>query len=273
MKQNLTGVGALPTGVIAELLVITLQNGTVWRLTNYPQDLVFGGSVYSGGQLLFDRGAITSKVGLEVNEVDISLYATDDFTILGKTLAGFCRTGGFDGATVALYRARHNVTRHLFEGRVSVVNPSLYSVDLIIKSHLELLNSLMPDQLILPRCSHTVFDAGCNAIKSSVSVNATAQAGSTLMSIASDLMQASGYFSLGSLSFNSGANAGLTRTIRAYADGVLDLAYPLEATPQSGDTFTAVAGCDGSYSTCLNRFNNLDNRLAFEFVPTPEESI
>lgn len=273
MKTDLAGIAALPLGAITELYAISLQNGTVLRYTNHPADLSFDGQNYLSHQLLITRDAIKTKVGIEVDETTLTLSADDDFFIQNKSIVTFCRNGGFDGTRAVIYRARRNVTRHLFEGRVSNSNPSLYSVELTIKSDVELLDSLMPSELILPSCSHTVYDAGCGLRKSDFGFPATVQAGSTLMMLVTNLTKAQGYFSLGSITFTSGANAGVTRSVRAYAGGLFELSYPLEFMPQTGDAFTAYTGCDSSSDTCLNRFNNLDNRLAFEFVPPPEDSV
>jgi uncharacterized phage protein (TIGR02218 family) len=84
----------------------------------------------------------------------------------------------------------------------------------------------------------------------------------------------SGFFTLGVITFTSGANSGLSYVIQDYENpgsgGVITLVRGMLATPAPGDTFTIVAGCDKAYETCINKFSNLANFAGAPWVPTPE---
>ena len=84
----------------------------------------------------------------------------------------------------------------------------------------------------------------------------------------------SGFFTLGVLTFTSGGNSGLSYSIQDYQNpgsgGVVTLVRGTLATPAPGDTFTIVAGCDKSMTTCREKFNNLANFAGVPFIPTPE---
>lgn len=88
------------------------------------------------------------------------------------------------------------------------------------------------------------------------------------------LVAMNGYFSEGDITFTSGVNNGLTRTIAGYdASGAIQLVNALPHTPGVGDTFSVVPGCDLLMSTCNQKFNNLINYRGVPFVPAAETAL
>lgn len=77
--------------------------------------------------------------------------------------------------------------------------------------------------------------------------------GGTVTPLGSD----SGYFDFGILRMDSGLNAGLSMEIRSYVPGQFTLELPFPSVVNIGDAYTAKAGCDTSFATCKNRFNNV----------------
>jgi uncharacterized phage protein (TIGR02218 family) len=75
------------------------------------------------------------------------------------------------------------------------------------------------------------------------------------------------------VTFESGANVGVSRTVRQSTTSGLYLARPLDYVPTAGDSFVVYKGCDKSMTTCQSRFNNLANFRGFPFVPPPELSM
>ena len=143
------------------------------------------------------------------------------------------------------------------------------SVKFTAKSFLELLNIQMPKNLYQPPCNHTLYDAGCGLSKAAFTVTGTTNAGATKSAIPNGLTQADGYFALGSLTYTSGVNSGISRTVKDYTTGNVSLAYPLPNAPAAGDTFTIYPGCDLMQATCTNKFGNVVNFKGFPFVPLP----
>ena len=132
----------------------------------------------------------------------------------------------------------------------------------------------MPRNVYTAGCIHTVFDGGCGLIKASFANPSAALSGSTNRVLLCELAQAPGYFDLGTVTFTSGANAGVTRTIKAYAVGAISLSYPLKTAPAVGDSFIAYPGCDKRMAeTCSAKFGNLPNYRGFPFIPVPEATI
>ena len=87
------------------------------------------------------------------------------------------------------------------------------------------------------------------------------------------------YFQYGSLTFLTGANAGLSSAIRD-SGGVtsrqaVPYIYLLEIMPNeilAGDTFEATVGCSKTRISCQD-FNNLDNHRAFPDMPTEDRAL
>lgn len=86
-----------------------------------------------------------------------------------------------------------------------------------------------------------------------------------------------GYFAQGVLTFTSGVNTGLSRTIQTYtnngSNNVCNVIPPFPQAPSVGDSFVATAGCDRRISTCQAKFNNLVHFMGYPFVPVPESAL
>lgn len=70
-----------------------------------------------------------------------------------------------------------------------------------------------------------------------------------------------GYLDGGTLSWISGANAGVSMEIKSYiTDGsIVTLWLGMNYQPAAGDTFFYYPGCDKRRETCLQKFNNILN--------------
>ena len=77
----------------------------------------------------------------------------------------------------------------------------------------------------------------------------------------------SGYFDNGVITFTSGLNVGLSMEVQSYVVGQWILELPMPYALAIGDTYTMHAGCDYSFSTCKNRFNNVVNFRGEPYVP------
>jgi uncharacterized phage protein (TIGR02218 family) len=82
-----------------------------------------------------------------------------------------------------------------------------------------------------------------------------------------------GYFDFGNITFDSGLNAGRTFPIQAYVPGQFSLYMPLPKLAAVGDEYTAVAGCDKSKATCIDKFDNILNRRAEDFMVGTDKMI
>lgn len=266
--------------LMADLYTITLLNGTVLRYTDADGDLVYGGNTYASTSPKIIRDRVKTVIGVQVDSMSVTLYAGINDLVQGIPFPQFASNGGFDGARLQVNRtfmAAYGDTSagvlNVFTGRISDVKPSRTEIKLTVTSDLELLNIPMPRNVYSPGCTHNVYDAGCGAVKASFGAASSCTAGSSKTQLICGLTHYSGYFDAGTITFTSGQNAGATRTIKGYTQGVINLSLPLSYVAAAGDTFTAYAGCDKSKATCSGKFNRLASFRGFPFIPVPETSM
>lgn len=227
---------------------------------------------------LIKRGPIRTVTGVEVDSLDLTLMCNSDVLVQGVPLAQFASSGGFDGARVqvdryfsASWQSAACGSLNLFTGRVSELSVSGTEVKTAVKSDLELLNIKMPRNLYMAQCVHTLYDSGCGLSAAAFTVTGNTTANSTTLAVNCNLAQAAGYFDLGTIRFTTGANAGITRTVKTHTSGVIAPSFPFPYTPAAGDLFTAKPGCDKLMATCNSaKFSNLANFRGAPFIPAPE---
>ena len=156
MKTALTGIPALADGVIAELYTITLADGTALYYTTAQQSLSYRGQGYLAGAFNLERATLSTRVGIEVDDVMLTIYANANDTFQGVSLPAFVNNGGFDGASIKVERARNAYVVHLFEGIVSDASADRTKIELTLSAATVLLNIDMPRNSYAAGCIHTL---------------------------------------------------------------------------------------------------------------------
>ena len=275
----------------AELYDIALASGTTLRLTDYDLPLTVGANTYASN-VVIKRAGLVTKRGLEVQSLKLTLApqldAPTPATIGGLPLMQAIRLGYLDGARVTMYKVfmqapgtpgalptnTNNEAVTWFTGRIASVEAGRMTAAVEVESDLALLNVQMPRNLLQTGCVHTLFDAGCTLSKATFTSSGTVSSAvtATQTTFTSGLAQATDYFALGIVTFTSGANNGLSRTVKAHSvtNGAITLVAPLPTAPAVGDTFTIVPGCNKLQATCSSKFSNLIHFRGFPYVPVPE---
>jgi uncharacterized phage protein (TIGR02218 family) len=140
----------------------------------------------------------------------------------------------------------------------------------------------------LQRTVHRIFAIECDAVlgDSRCGVTLTGSPGFTRAvtvqnvtdnrTFEVDLAEAEQWAQYGLASFIGGTNAGLSREIInhtvAASGGVaqITLLVPMPFTVQAGDTLNITAGCDKTFATCRDKFNNAVNHRGFALIPLIE---
>lgn len=266
----------------ADLYTFTLIDGTVYRFTSAETNLITGGNTFQTAGPLLQRGAVRTVIGMQVDSLDLTIYADENILLNGVPWLQAITNGVLDGAYVKLERAimptwgdlTNGGTLISFMGRVSEIVVSRTEAKLTVNSDLELLNIQLPRNLYQPGCVHTLYDTGCTLNRASYAISTTVSSTSTTTSInASALTQAATYFNMGVLQFTTGQNAGIRRTVKSFSPGVVGLSYPLPYAAANGDSFTVWPGCDKQQATCSGKFGNLPNFKGFPYVPIPEAAL
>lgn len=265
-----------------DLFTITLQNGTVLRYCSLDAGVTISGTTWLPGPYI-RRTAISRKVGLEVATMQMQIAADDTVTVGGVPIIHALRAGLFSGALVMLdrvYRDSDGVVQgayHAFFGRVGEVQTSIGRGQIEVRSHSELLDVMVPGEVYQPGCRDTLFDLRCGLSKSAFKTSSVVSVGSTAARNSfgcSVTGKAAGYFDLGTVTFKTGLNSGLSRTIRKVTSaGGIDtfaLVAPMPYAIAAGDTFDAYPGCDKRKVTCQSKFNNVSRFRAEPYIPAPE---
>lgn len=262
--------------VKADLWTFTLSNGSVFRWTSSQSPLTVGGNTFTVGPPI-ERGSLSWKLGLQVDELQCTILDDGNTTINSQSLVKAAWQNMLDLAQVELQRfvsdSWDNVavgSVEYFTGEVGDVKVKGKTITLTIESKLAQLKSTFPRTYILPSCANTLYDGVCTLVQASFTDAGTVGGTPTASSFTlAGISEADDYFAQGKIEFTSGANNGQVRTVKSYKSGVVTLAYPLYAIPSVGDSLNAIAGCDKTRSTCLNKFNNLAHFRGFPYVPNP----
>lgn len=270
-----------------DLYTITLAGGAVYRWTAGDASITINSLTWAIGPGL-KRGATSTSVGVGVDSLDVTIAAGSAVTINGIALLAFISRGGFDNARVVVERAYFAPTAstptgklHWFSGRVADVSIGRAAANLIVNSDMELLNVQVPREMWQPGCLNTLYDSACGISRSGSKISKTASTASNTArnSFQADLgaiATAPGTrFDLGTVTFTSGLNAGLSRTVKSSAVVSANVHQLITLNPWPfavaiGDAFDAYPGCDKTVSTCGASFGNVMRFRGMPYVPAPE---
>jgi len=272
-----------------DLYQFSLVGGGVLNYCSGDADINWNGITWSTGGSsgpYFDRSDSRAKcrwkIGVEVDSLVFDVIP-GSASIFGTGFLSAVRQGMFDGAELTLYRAFMSTYGDtadgaviMFAGRVAEIDATRSLATFTVNSHLELLNQNLPRNIYQASCLNSLFDSGCGLNKATFTVSGSALSGSTSSVINASLGQASGYFDMGTLSFTSGANDGLSRTVKSYIhSGVssVSLVSPFPGIVNIGDSFSITAGCDKQQATCSGKFNNISRFRGFPYVPENETAV
>lgn len=230
---------------------------------------------------IFKRGGVRTQIGAEVSQISVDLLCNANTLVMNLPAMSFAYDGGFDGANMVCVRyIRANASANIagnqviFAGRVSDLDVDAGGIHMTVMSEMELLNMQLPRNMFQAGCLHDVYDPDCGVVTASFEQTAHVAANtSTLYQLSSNLSVPTDKYALGTMVMTGGAMNGLTRTVKSNtSNGTIVPVLPFPSVPVFGDTFTIKPGCDKTFNTCTNVFNNANNFRGYEFIPTPETS-
>lgn len=263
--------------VMVDLFTFSLKNGVTLRFCTASVPVTFNGQTWLPAPAGLTRSKIRWVTGIEVDTLDIAFPADSSVMINTVSMLQAAVLGLYDDAKVSLHRLYLRDWGDpvdavlMFVGHVSTTQVQRTVVHFTVKSDLDRLNVQMPRNLYQSSCSNTLYDAGCT-----VNVNAYAVPGSVTAVESGAIFSCStafddGYFQMGAIKFTSGANTGLTRTIKSYLGNRVYLTNPLPFDVGVGDAFMLTPGCDKLRNgDCTNKYNNAKNFRGFPYIPVPE---
>jgi uncharacterized phage protein (TIGR02218 family) len=287
--------------VIVDLYTFALNGGAVLRYSGGATALRIPGTAfptlslnYSAGDYSdfalgprFGRSTVSTKIGVEPTELDITVLAGASDRIGTFAFAEAVRVGEFDGATVEVDRffappppRGAALSPELgaivwFSGRVAEADVGRSSIEFKVKSLMNLLAlQQMPRRLYQAACTHIFGDAMCGFDRATRAATVNALAGSTQAQIVTSLAPSpASLYHQGTIIGLSGANAGLRRTISTMDGGIVYLLKAWLYPVANGDSFELLPGCDHTVNTCASVFGNYDRFGGFPYIPPPEQAV
>ena len=263
--------------VTVDLFTFELKNGTTLRYTTSGTPVTFGGFTWLAAPGGLTRSKVRWTTGVEVDVLQLVFPSPASMTVGGVPMLAAAVLGLFDNARVTLSRLFMSDfttpvdTLELFRGNAAPAEVYRTALHLTVNSDLERLNVMIPPNVVQPSCMHTLFDIGCGVNPATYRVAGAVSAVNANGSLQTALGQAPGYFQTGGIKFTSGANIGLTRTVKDFAGAAVYLSNPFPYDVVPGDTFLITPGCDHKHNgDCLNKYNNVRFFKAMPFVPVPE---
>lgn len=256
---------SLASGVttLARCWKLTRRDGAVSGFTDHDEDLAFGDAAFRAATGLA-ASAAEASLGLAVDGLDV-VGALDAASLTDADLA----RGAYDGASVELWLVDWSDVSDrvlLFSGTLGEVarGPSAFTAELRSKAH-----ALgQPRGRIYQRaCDADLGDARCGVDLDHPDHKATGEVTATLGARRFDSTGYSGHsedFERGRLVWTTGANEGMAAEVRRQDGGLLELAESPPMPIVAGDRFRVTAGCDKTFKTCRDRF---DNALRFRGFP------
>lgn len=261
-----------PYQTSALCLRIVCGNGTAIRVTRYPKDLTMSnGQVYLTGSG-FDFTGYESTASLSPSAIDLE-------GILG--FAGVTReavaSGVFDGARAYLFACDylnpiedHEPIVASFLGKATLTDSGYTFEEMAL---IDALNQSV-GKTYMAQCPKTFGGqeyAGCKIALGPLTVSGTLTAVTSGTQFADNTRpEAADYFSLGTVQFTSGANAGLKPLeIKSFsAGGGIVTFEPFYYPPAIGDAYMMTPGCRKRLEDCRDKWNNVVNFGGFPNMPT-----
>jgi uncharacterized phage protein (TIGR02218 family) len=264
--------------VVFDLYTLTLAGGTVYRWSGTDVAVTVNAVTWALGPA-FKRGRVQATVGIQVDTLEVTLFADSTITISGTPLIQYIARGGLDNARLQVdraYRAATDTavvgTLEWFTGRIAQVKPDRAQAELSVASDTELLDVMVPREVYQPGCTNTLYDSACGKDRTALTVSSTTSSATdaTRTVFSHSLAQAAGYFDLGVVRFTSGANNGVARTVKIHSGSQITVLNPFPVAVANGDAFSIYPGCDKTQATCTTKFSNLARFRGHPYVPTPE---
>lgn len=266
---------------LADLYTFTLTNGVVLRFTSSDFDIIHNNNIFSCKNAGISRSEMSWLTGLSVDDVTLEFNPSEEDKLGDIPLVEAFRNGSFDGAEVQLDIAFYTegwenqplILEKLFVGNIDVDEIGGSYVKASVKSFTELLNSAFPTHVYQASCCYSLYGAGCNVNKANFSENGYILSNSTKKQINCQLKKAAGYYQNGVVTFLTGKNTNVKRSVKFHQSGFLTLSTPLQYAPSIGDKFTVAAGCNKTISMCQSKFNNKANFSGTPFVPNADSTV
>lgn len=258
---------------------------TFWRVTRYDGEvfgwventapIIFAGVTYYAGTG-FSVSSTQKTDTLAVQTIDITAFL--DVTTEQQILAGV-----WNGARIKVFEANYlNMPLTFDESRLHVMEDGTLGNIVLhnnifqaeIRGKTAALDATQIGRQYMTLCPLIFGDAICSAgglnIADFTFAGTVTSVGDNprLTFSASALNRKNGAFNQGTITFTSGANAGMPpMDIRSWREKRFTMQRPLPYAVAIGDDFDAVLGDDKTLATCRDVFDNIGQHSGYPYLP------
>lgn len=262
---------ALGTTTLSLLVKLTRKDGLVLGVTDYDQDITYGGITYAR-TLSVNASEMVATAALDVDNFNVNGF----LDVLGLD-EGDIAAGLWDFCEVRTYRVnRADLTmgdEKLTRGWLGELSTEGNAFSNEVRSLTQKLQSRIVE-LVSETCAAELFDARCKVVKqegvnqfsgSVVTAVTSPQRAFTCAALAS----AVDFFTNGYVVWTSGLNEGLAKEIKKDdGGGALHLTEAMPYAIEVGDECTVFAGCMKRFNEdCIAKHDNAENFRGYPQVP------
>lgn len=249
---------------LCRLWRVTARNRATLYYTDSVNDITYDGHVYKASEA-FWSSAIENALGGARGNMEITVAFGSEIT------RPDCERGIYDGAEVLVDLIFYD---HIDLGVMPLYVGTIHGVTLPHKTtavfSVEGSSARMSRGLteeFSPTCRAVFCDERCTLNLASFGTNFTVASASERTFAATQLdATPAGHFNLGTVTWLTGDNAGVSIEVQTGGDGAARLYMPLPFAMQVGDTGTIYRGCPKTLAAC-NSYNNVLNFRGEPYMP------
>lgn len=250
---------------------VTRNDEEVQGFTEHDRDLTFLGTTFEAASG-FTATQMEQSLGLSVDNLDVDGALSSD-TLNEDDLAA----GLYDNAKVELFWVNfEDLTKYVLvsEGTLGEVQRMETAFKAELRSKADKMGQ-RTGRTYQRYCDADLGDSRCTVDIEDSDFKGSGTVVALVDTRAFTVSGITGYdtdwFTLGKVTFTSGANDGLTYEVRAHdkygSTVTLETWFRASYPVAPGDTFEVRAGCKKDSETCKAKFNNIVNFQGFPFIP------
>ncbi len=246
---------------------ITRTDNTVMGFTDHDGDLLYESVNYKAATG-FEPTDVQQRDDMSVDNMDVTGILNDSAITEADIQAGL-----YDYSEIEIFMINY---RDLTQGRMVLKRGWIGEVNVKRGQFVAEIRGLAQK---LSQNIGRIYSPSCDAVlgdeKCGVDVSGFTSSVVTVTNVTSNQLFAtnggvtlSTYFKGGEVTWISGGNSGAKMEVKEFStDAIMELVLPMSRNVSVGDTFTVIAGCDKSGTTCQSKFNNYLNFRGFPDLP------
>lgn len=252
---------------------IERSDGVVYRFTSHDRATPLNGEVYTPCKSLSSSALQLSAELGKTDNVDLAGIISETGITTQDLWSGL-----FDGADVQVWEMAWDTAtspRLIVDGQTGRLQFGDTGYKFEMTTAAERLTQRPILRMVMPRCRFKLGDAQCGVDLAPLTITGTVTAivARNIFTqlhrrafVDSTKVQAADYWSLGRVTFTTGANAGLGVDVKSFEAGTFVLERPLPYAVGIGDAYTVRPGCDLFLQTCKDKFANSINFGGFPYM-------